>query len=230
VPEKMALKQAVFRELDGICHPGAVLASNTSALSISERDRATNRPTQVVGLHFFNPAQVMKLVEVIPGAETSDETTESVAQFARDLRKIPVIVQECPGFLVNRLLSPYLGEAIYALQQGAADAETIDAAMVEAGMPMGPFTLADMLGLDVCDDVAETLYRAYGERMHPPALIRRMVEGGRLGQKAGKGFYTYGDESGPKLEELIAHIQQETGEHGTRFSPDRLILPLINEA
>jgi 3-hydroxyacyl-CoA dehydrogenase len=230
VPEKMEVKQAVFRELDGICHPGAIFASNTSALSISEMAQATQRPEQVVGLHFFNPAHVMKLVEVIPGAQTSDDTVESAATFARDLRKIPVIVKECPGFLVNRLLSPYLGEAIYALHEGAADAETIDAAMVEAGMPLGPFTLADMLGLDICDDVADTLYRAYGERMHPPALIHRMVEAGRLGHKTGKGFYTYSDESGPTMADLIAAVQQETGVRGTPFTSDRLILPLINEA
>jgi 3-hydroxyacyl-CoA dehydrogenase len=230
VPEKMSVKQAVFRELEGICHPGAIFASNTSALSISEMAGATNRPEQVVGFHFFNPAHIMKLVEVIPGAQTSDDTVESVVTFARDLRKIPIIVKECPGFLVNRLLSPYVGEAIFALQEGAADAETIDGAMVEAGMPMGPFTLTDMLGLDICDDVAQTLYQAYGERMRPPALIRRMVEAGRLGQKVGKGFYTYGDETGPTLQELIAQIQAETGTHSTPFTTDRLILPLINEA
>ncbi len=230
VPEKMPVKQAVFRELDGICHPGAIFASNTSALSISEMAKATSRPEQVVGLHFFNPAHVMKLVEVIPGAQTSEDTVESTATFARDLRKIPVIVKECPGFLVNRLLSPYLGEAIFALQEGAADTETIDGAMVEAGMPLGPFTLADMLGIDICDDVADTLYHAYGERMHPPVLIHRMVEAGRLGHKTGKGFYTYSDESGPAMADLIAVIQQETGVRGTPFSTDRLILPLINEA
>jgi 3-hydroxyacyl-CoA dehydrogenase/enoyl-CoA hydratase/3-hydroxybutyryl-CoA epimerase len=230
VPEKMPIKQAVLRELDGICHPGAIFASNTSALSISEMAQATNRPEQVVGLHFFNPAHVMKLVEVIPGTQTSDDTVESAATFARELRKIPIIVKECPGFLVNRLLSPYLGEAVYALQEGAADTETIDAAMVEAGMPLGPFTLADMLGLDICDDVADTLYQAYGERMRPPALIHRMVAAGRLGQKAGKGFYTYSDEGGATMAELISTIQQETGIKGTPFTTDRLILPLINEA
>ena len=230
VPEKMAIKQAVFRELDGLCHPGAILASNTSALSISEIAGATNRPEQVIGVHFFNPAHVMKLVEIIPGAQTNDDTVESVVTFARDLRKIPVIVKECPGFLVNRLLSPYIGEAIFALQEGAASAETIDAAMVAAGMPLGPFTLTDMLGLDVCNDVADTLYQAYGERMRSPALLGRMAQAGRLGQKAGRGFYTYGDEAPPTTQQLIAAVQQETGTHGTSFTPDRLILPLINEA
>jgi 3-hydroxyacyl-CoA dehydrogenase / enoyl-CoA hydratase / 3-hydroxybutyryl-CoA epimerase len=230
VPEKLALKQAVFKELDGICHPGAILASNTSALSISAMAAATGRPAQVIGLHFFNPAHVMKLVEVIPGAESSDDTVESTVQFARELRKIPVVVKECPGFLVNRLLSPYLNEAILTLEQGAASAEEIDAAMVGAGMPMGPFTLADMLGLDVCADAGQTMYEAYGPRMEPSHLIGKLLAVGRTGQKGGKGFYTYGDESGPTLEQLIAQVQEETGVRGTRFTPDRLLLPLINEA
>ncbi len=230
VPEKLGVKQAVLRELDSICHPGAIFASNTSALSISTLAQATNRPEQVIGLHFFNPAYVMKLVEVIPGTATSEDTVESTAAFARDLRKIPVIVKECPGFLVNRLLSPYLGEAIFALQEGAADSATIDAAMVAAGMPLGPFMLADMVGSDICDDVAETIYQAYGERMHPPALLHQMVLAGRLGQKAGKGFYTYSDESGATTADLISAVQQETGVRDTLFTTDRLILPLINEA
>ncbi len=230
VPEKPAVKEAVFRELDGVLHPGAILASNTSALSISAMAAATNRPGQVIGLHFFNPAHVMKLVEVIPGAETTEDTVESVVQFAKELRKIPVVVKECPGFLVNRLLSPYLNEAILALEQGAASAEAIDTAMVEAGMPMGPFLLADMLGLDICADAGQVMAEAYGERMAPGRLIGKLMAAGRLGQKAGAGFYTYGEESGPTLDALIAEVQAETGIRGTRFGPDRLLLPLINEA
>jgi 3-hydroxyacyl-CoA dehydrogenase len=230
VPEKLNVKRAVFKELDGILHPGAVIASNTSALSISAMAAATGRPGQVIGLHFFNPAHVMKLVEVIPGGETSDDTVESTVQFAKELRKIPIVVKECPGFLVNRLLSPYLNEAIFALEQGAASAEEIDAAMVATGMPMGPFTLADMLGLDICADAGQTMYEAYGARMEPSHLIGKLMAAGRLGQKAGKGFYTYGDESGPTLDALIAEVQAETGVKGTRFAPDRLLLPLINEA
>jgi 3-hydroxyacyl-CoA dehydrogenase len=230
VPEKLSVKQAVFKELDGILHSGAVLASNTSALSISAMAEATNRPGQVVGLHFFNPAHVMKLVEVIPGSETSEDTVEGTIQFAKELRKIPVVVKECPGFLVNRLLSPYLNEAIFALEEGAAGAEDIDTAMVEAGMPLGPFTLADMLGLDVCYHAGMTMAEAYGDRMQASHLLGKLVEAGRLGQKTGKGFYTYGDESGPTVDELIAEVQAETGIKGTRFTPNRLLLPLLNEA
>ena len=230
VPERIAVKQAVFRELDGVCHPGAIFASNTSALSITEMARATQRPAQVIGLHFFNPAHVMKLVEVIPGADTNDDTIESALTFVRDLRKIPVVVKDVPGFLVNRLLAPYAGEAMYALQEGAADAETIDGAMVEAGLPMGPFTLLDMTGLDISHDAAEVMAAAYGERMRPPLLLARMVAAGRLGQKAGKGFYTYGDETGPTLADVIAAVQAETGIRGTPFTADRLLLPMFNEA
>jgi len=230
VPEKLALKRAVFQELDGICHPGAILASNTSALSISAMAAATGRPGQVIGLHFFNPAHVMKLVEVIPGAACTDDTVESTVQFARELRKIAVVVKDEPGFLVNRLLSPYLNESIFALEQGAASAEEIDGAMVGAGLPMGPLTLADMLGLDTCYHAGEVLAEAYGDRMEASHLIAKMVAAGRLGQKAGKGFYTYGDEGGPTTAELIAEVQQATGVSGTRFTPDRLLLPMINEA
>ncbi|HUS16872.1 MAG TPA: 3-hydroxyacyl-CoA dehydrogenase [Chloroflexia bacterium] len=230
VPEQLALKQAVFKELDGILHPGAILASNTSALSISAMAAATERPSQVVGFHFFNPAHVMKLIEVIPGGESSEDTVESTVQFAKELRKIPVVVKECPGFLVNRLLSPYINEAIFALEQGAATTEEIDAAIVGAGMPMGPFTLADMIGLDVCYHAGETMAAAYGDRMEASHLIAKLVAAGRLGHKSGKGFYTYGDETGPTVAELIAEVQAETGVRGTRFTSDRLILPLINEA
>ncbi|MER3458301.1 MAG: 3-hydroxybutyryl-CoA dehydrogenase, partial [Chloroflexota bacterium] len=149
VPEKIAIKKAVFAELDNVCPESTIFASNTSALSISELGASTRRPHKVIGMHFFNPAHVMKLVEVIPGLDTSQETVDDVVQFAESLRKIPVVVQECPGFLVNRLLMPYLNEATIALGEGAATASEIDAAMVDFGMPMGPFTLMDMLGLDV---------------------------------------------------------------------------------
>ncbi len=230
VPEKLELKRVGFKELDGVLHPGAIMASNTSALPISAMAEATGRPAQVIGLHFFNPAHVMKLVEVIPGKESSDDTVESTIQFARELRKIPIVVKDRPGFLVNRLLGPYLNEAFLALEQGAASAEEIDAAMVGAGLPMGPLTLADMLGLDICYDAGHVLGEAYGDRMDASRLIAKMVSAGRLGQKAGKGFYTYGDESGPTTAELIAEVQQETGVRGTRFTPDRLLLPMINEA
>jgi 3-hydroxyacyl-CoA dehydrogenase len=166
VPEKMAIKQAVLKELEEVCPEETIFASNTSALSISEMGAATGRPHKMVGMHFFNPAHVMKLVEVIPGLDTSEETVDDVVMFAEGLRKIPVVVQECPGFLVNRLLMPYLNEATKALEEGAATAAEIDQAVVTWGMPMGPFTLMDMLGIDVCGHVGDYLYSEYvGRRL-----------------------------------------------------------------
>ncbi len=231
VPEKMEIKKKVFQELDEVCPEQTIFASNTSALSISEMAAATKRPHKVIGMHFFNPASVMKLVEVIPGLDTSQETVDDVVMFAESLRKIPVVVQECPGFLVNRLLMPYLNEATKALEEGAATATEIDKAIVEWGMPMGPFTLMDMLGIDICAHVGEYLYAEYGERMSPAKLFAKLLEAGRLGEKVGKGFY---DHPGGESEEVLQMIKdlQESGEvpTGTPFTVERLMFPLINEA
>jgi len=231
VPERMDLKKRVFAELDAACPETTIFASNTSALSISEMGAATRRPAKVIGMHFFNPAHVMKLVEVIPGLDTSQETVDDVVSFAESLRKIPIVVQECPGFLVNRLLMPYLNEATLCLQEGAADAQTIDRAVVDFGMPMGPFTLMDMLGIDVCGDVGLYLYSEYGERMRPAGLFHKLLAAGRLGEKTGAGFYGYGGESDEPVKAMIAEMQR-TGEAraGTPFSVERLMYPLINEA
>ncbi len=228
VPEKMEIKRAVFAELDKVLPPGAVIVSNTSALSITEMAEATGRPDRVAGLHFFNPANVMKLVEVIPGAQTTQETIEDIVGFAQTLRKIPIVVKECPGFLVNRILAPYLGEAVFCLQEGAASAEEIDTAMVAYGWPMGPFTLSDFVGIDISADVAETLEAAYGERMHAPRLLLKMAEVGRTGAKGGAGFYTYGEEPEQSLDALIDEIGARNPD--SRFTPERLMYPLINEA
>ncbi|MGC8825448.1 MAG: 3-hydroxyacyl-CoA dehydrogenase [Anaerolineae bacterium] len=231
VPEKMSIKQRVFAELDEICPEGTIFASNTSALSISEMAAATKRPAKVIGMHFFNPAHVMKLVEIIPGLDTSQETVDDVVMFAESLRKIPVVVQECPGFLVNRLLMPYLNEAVKALEEGAATATEIDERMVAFGWPMGPFTLMDMLGLDICYDVGMYLYQEYGTRMEPAKLFAKLVQAGRLGEKAGAGFYGYGDQTDEPVKQFIKELQ-ESGEvrTGTEFSEDRLMMPMINEA
>jgi len=231
VPEKIAIKKAVFAELDNVCPESTIFASNTSALSISELGASTRRPHKVIGMHFFNPAHVMKLVEVIPGLDTSQETVDDVVQFTESLRKIPVVVQECPGFLVNRLLMPYLNEATMVLGEGVATASEIDAAMVDFGMPMGPFTLMDMLGLDVCSDVGSYLYSEYGERMAPAPLFYKLIQAGRLGEKSGAGFYGYGDQTDEPVKQMIAEISaslppQQRGE----FSVDRLVMPMINEA
>ncbi len=231
VTEKLAVKQAVFRALDGLLPPHAILVSNTSALSISAIAAATGQPGQVIGLHFFNPPHVMKLVEVIPGQATTAATLESTVQFARALGKTPLVVRECPGFLVNRLLSPYLNEAIFALQEGAADVAAIDAAMVAAGQPLGPLRMADMIGLDVALHAGTTIAAAYSSRMQIAPLLSALVAAGRLGHKTGAGFYNYGDSApGPSVADLIRTVQATTGLAGTRFTPDRLLLPMINEA
>jgi len=231
VPEKMAIKRQVFAELDRVCPEHTIFASNTSALSISEMAAATKRPQKVIGLHFFNPAHVMKLVEVIPGLDTNQETIDDVVMFAESLRKIPVVVQECPGFLVNRLLMPYLNEAVWALAEGAATAAEIDQAMTEYGWPMGPFTLMDMLGIDVCYDVGAYLYSEYGERMAPAPLFESIFKAGRFGEKTSAGFYGYGGQSDEPVRQMIKDLQASGAVRtGTTFSTDRLMMPLINEA
>jgi 3-hydroxyacyl-CoA dehydrogenase len=231
VPEKMAIKKQVFKELTEACPEQTIFASNTSALSISEMAAATDKPHNVIGMHFFNPAHVMKLVEVIPGLDTGRETQDDVVMFTETLRKIPVVVQECPGFLVNRLLMPYLNEATMALGEGAATATEIDSAVVEWGMPMGPFTLMDMLGIDVCGDVGEYLYSEYGERMTPAPLFEKLLEAGRLGEKSGAGFYDHPGGESEEVHQMMEELQ-ESGqvETGTSFSVERLMYPLINEA
>jgi 3-hydroxyacyl-CoA dehydrogenase len=229
VPEVMAIKKKVFAELDEACPEHTIIASNTSALSISEMGAATKRPHKVIGMHFFSPAHVMKLVEVIPGLDTSQETIDDVVMFTESLRKIPVVVQECPGFLVNRLLMPYLNEATLTLQEGAATAREIDDEMVKFGWPMGPFTLMDMLGLDVIYHTGEYMAGEYGGE-NPP-LFKMLYEAGRLGEKSGAGFYGYGDKTDEPVRAMIKQLQEEgKAQTGTKFSWQRLMMPLINEA
>lgn len=231
VPEKMPIKKQVFQELEEACPEQTIFASNTSALSISEMAAATGKPHKVIGMHFFNPAHVMKLVEVIPGLDTGRETQDDVVMFSETLRKIPVVVQECPGFLVNRLLMPYLNEATLALEEGAATATEIDSAVVEWGMPMGPFTLMDMLGIDVCAHVGEYLYSQYGERMSPARLFERLLEADRLGEKSGAGFYDHPGGESEVVQEMIEDLEASGQvETGTSFTVERVMYPLINEA
>jgi 3-hydroxyacyl-CoA dehydrogenase len=233
VPEVIEIKQKVFAELNNVCPPDTIFASNTSGLSITEMGLASGRPHRVIGMHFFNPAHVMKLVEVIPGADTDQDTIETVEQFAQELRKIPVIVKECPGFLVNRLLMPYLNEAVLALEQGAATAQEIDEAMGRDGFgwPMGPFFLMDMLGIDVCAHVGEYLHSPYGDRVEPAKLFYKLAELKRLGEKSGAGFYVYSDPDAEPIADIVQRMQ-EAGEvqTGARFSVDRLMMPFLNEA
>ncbi len=191
--ENTAIKKAMFQELDEVCRAETILASNTSALSITEIAAATNRPDRVIGMHFFNPVPAMKLVEVINGLSTSEETTAAITQLAEEMGKSPVQVEEAPGFVVNRILIPMINEAIGIRADGVADTEGIDKAMqLGANFPMGPLALGDLIGLDVCLAIMETLHREYGEdKYRPHVLLRKMVRDGKLGRKTGEGFYSY---------------------------------------
>lgn len=232
VPEQLALKQRIFRELDGVIPETAMIASNTSSLSISALGAATKRPQHVIGMHFFYPAHIMKLVEVIPGLETSEEAVNDITVFAESLRKLPVRVNECPGFLVNRILMPYLNEAAFCVQEGGATPRQIDEAVTAFGLPMGPFTLVDHLGFDVCHEVVKVLVDAYGDRMQPAALWERVAAKGRLGAKSGAGFYLYGERAGqpdPEFDAIVRELKQQTATPG-EFSVHRVVLPMINEA
>jgi 3-hydroxybutyryl-CoA dehydrogenase len=192
VPEKLEIKQAVFAELDKVCQSTAILASNTSALSITAIAAATKRPDQVVGFHFFNPASVMKLIEVVSGAQTSRDTVDTAVSFAEELRKIPVRVKECAGFVVNRVLMAAMIETLKAREELEVNHEAVDAIVqAKGGVPMGPFLLADMLGLDIALNVAGTLEKAYGPRFAAPKELRDLVAAGDLGVKTGKGFYAH---------------------------------------
>jgi 3-hydroxybutyryl-CoA dehydrogenase len=192
VPEKLELKQRVFAELDKVCQSTAILATNTSALSITAIASATKRPAQVVGFHFFYPASVMKLIEVVAGPQTSEDTMDTAMSFAQELRKLPVKVKECAGFVVNRVLMASMVEIIKARAELGVDPQTVDSIVTaKGGAPIGPFLLADMLGLDIAADVAATLEKAYGPRFAAPPELRDLVAAGHLGVKTGKGFYTH---------------------------------------
>ncbi|MCI8284381.1 MAG: 3-hydroxybutyryl-CoA dehydrogenase [Firmicutes bacterium] len=191
--ENMETKKELFKELDSICRPDVILATNTSSLSITEIASVTNRHDKVVGMHFFNPAPVMKLVEIIPGYNTSDATLETAKSVSEKLLKTPIVVKEAPGFVVNRMLVPMINECVAVLAEGIASASDIDKAMqLGANHPMGPLALADLVGLDICLAIMETLHSELGEdKYRPHPLLRKMVRAGKLGQKTGEGFYTY---------------------------------------
>ena len=186
--ENMETKKELFAQLDKICKPGIVLATNTSSLSITEIASVTERQERVVGMHFFNPAPVMKLVEVVPGYNTSDETVEIVKKLSEALQKTPIVINEAPGFVVNRMLIPMINECVGVLAEHIASAEDIDRAMqLGANHPMGPLALADLVGLDVCLSIMEVLHKELGDdKYRPHPLLRKMVRAGKLGQYASK--------------------------------------------
>jgi 3-hydroxybutyryl-CoA dehydrogenase len=193
VSERKDVKAAVFRQLDATAAPDTILATNTSSISITEIGAFTRRPERVIGMHFMNPVPVMKLVEVIRGQETTDQTTRSVMECAEALGKTPVEANDFPGFVSNRVLMPMINEAIFCLMEGVATREGIDTVM-KLGMahPMGPLALADLIGLDVCLDILEVLHKGLGDDKYRPCpLLRRYVAAGRLGRKSGKGFFDY---------------------------------------
>ncbi|MEN8005610.1 MAG: 3-hydroxybutyryl-CoA dehydrogenase [Candidatus Krumholzibacteriota bacterium] len=191
--ENFAVKKEIFTTLDGICGPNTILASNTSSISLTKIAGVTKRADRVIGMHFMNPVPIMKLIEIICGQATSAETLATITKVAEDLGKVPVTVQDYPGFVANRILMPMINEAVYCLMEGVAEREAIDTVM-KLGMahPMGPLTLADFIGLDICLDIMEVLYDGFGDSKYRPCpLLRRMVDAGHLGRKSGKGFYDY---------------------------------------
>jgi 3-hydroxyacyl-CoA dehydrogenase len=232
--EDMRVKRQIFQELDRLCPAGAILATNTSALSISAIGAATDRAGKVIGFHFFNPAYAMPLIEVIPGLATDQQTIDDAVGFAESLRKAPIVVKECAGFLVNRLLMPYLNEAVHCLQEGLGTLKEIDQEMVGFGMPMGPFSLLDSVGLDISCDVARILHKSYGPRMAPAVLLEEMVKAGRLGVKSGQGFYAY-EGTDPEVSEhemvkMIQAVAAPAHADAAKSVRARLLLAMVNEA
>ncbi len=191
--ESFPVKKEIFTALDAACGPEAVLATNTSSISVTKIGAVTKRADKVIGMHFMNPVPVMKLVEIICGQATSPATLEFVTKTSQELGKIPVTVQDYPGFISNRVLMPMINEAVYCLMEGVAERDAIDSVM-KLGMahPMGPLTLADFIGLDICLDIMNVLYEGFGDSKYRPSpLLKRMVDAGYLGRKSGRGFYEY---------------------------------------
>jgi 3-hydroxybutyryl-CoA dehydrogenase len=193
VVEDAGVKEDVFRRADELFPPEAILASNTSSIPITSLAAATQRPDRVIGMHFFNPVPVLKLVEVIRGLETSDETAAAIVELAGELGKTPAEAQDFPGFVSNRILMPFINEAAYALMEGVAEPEAIDTiAKLGFAHPLGPLALADLIGLDTCVAIMEVLHEGLGDPKYAPCpLLRQYVQAGRLGRKSGRGFYSY---------------------------------------
>ena len=220
VPETLEVKQKVFEALDGVCPPETIFASNTSSLSISQLASFTRRASRVIGMHWFNPPHIMKLMEIVPGLETSPETTDLLRQICTHLGKTPVTVKECAGFLVNRLLGSYVNEALELLREGHPP-ETIDTSARDLGMPMGPLELGEMVGWDTIHHANMTLFQEYGHRFQLPVLLVRLFENKRWGAKSGKGIYAY--KEGKPIDKNEKTIQPE------KKVSSRLLAALINE-
>jgi 3-hydroxyacyl-CoA dehydrogenase/enoyl-CoA hydratase/3-hydroxybutyryl-CoA epimerase len=234
VAEILEIKLELFRQLDQKTSDGAILATNTSALSISDLAGATQKPQRVVGLHFFNPVNRMQLVEIIQGPQTSPETIQRAQHFAQQLGKLPVLVKDSPGFVVNRVLMPYLLEAV-RLHAAGTSCKEVDEAMLEFGMAMGPLRVIDEIGIDVVLQIAGTLERHFGELDRAPEALRRLHQAGRLGRKTGDGFYPY--KAGANVPGKAAPVAEATSGSSTgegTLDPaglrDRMLLLIINEA
>jgi 3-hydroxyacyl-CoA dehydrogenase / enoyl-CoA hydratase / 3-hydroxybutyryl-CoA epimerase len=227
--EKLEIKKKIFVDLAATTPPKAILATNTSALPIDELATATGSPERVVGLHFFNPVSRMKLIEVVIGRQTSDETRDRALAFARQIGKLPVVVRDSPGFLVNRVLFPYLLDAAEIFQSGVS-AEEIDQALLQWGMPMGPLRLIDEIGVDITIDIADTIEKAFGARDRAPEILRKMYDAKMLGRKSGGGFYKYeGKQQTPN--KALQEWRQESGESlAAENITDRLTFLMVNEA
>lgn len=233
VVEKIDVKRKVFQQLEKHCRADAILASNTSSLSITEIASQLKYKDRVVGLHFFNPAHIMKLVEVIAGLDTSNETIQKCIEFGQSLDKLAIRVEECASFLVNRLLGRYMTEALWCLEEGSAGIEEIDKAAMDFAMPIGPLALRDMNGADIGLAVADFNYQEYGERFKPAPILNEMVNKNWLGQKTGRGFYVYDTETRKRIginEELAKLIRSKPTRDTVKFQAERLFLPMINEA
>jgi 3-hydroxyacyl-CoA dehydrogenase len=226
IVEDRRIKEEMFRALDRICPPTTVFATNTSTLSVTDLGAISGRPARFLGLHFFNPAHIMKLVEVVPGLDTDKDVVEGATALMKKIGKIPINVKDCPGFLVNRVLLTYTGEAFVCAQEGISP-EEIDGKAKEAGFPMGPLELADMVGLDVAMHTALILHKAYGDRFPSPEILKKLNDAGRLGMKTGKGIYCEG-KTDDEFTAIVSGIGQR--KYVGEFSVERLILRQVNEA
>jgi 3-hydroxyacyl-CoA dehydrogenase/enoyl-CoA hydratase/3-hydroxybutyryl-CoA epimerase len=227
--EKMETKKIIFRQLDDLVRDDTILATNTSALSITELASATKNPPRVVGLHFFNPVHQMQLVEVVLGRDTAPEVAQRAVSFVQRIGKLPVIVKDSPGFLVNRILLPYMLEAAHLFWAGSG-IQDIDETMLDFGMPMGPLRLTDEVGVDVAEDVARTLIAAFPDRLKMPEALPRMLQDGLLGRKAGKGFYLHkGKEA--SVNTALKGLRPKNGDGLDRAELQRrMVLLMVNEA